>query len=358
MPKIGRESKKVVFFGIEDIRLETAGVTRPEKGDLLIRNKNSFFCGTDVKIIKNGYFRIRDGQPRVLGHELSGVIEMVGAEVRDFREGDAVLVAPNLGCGNCEICREGNDHLCNQYEAIGITLDGGFADHTLVPERFVQAGNVIPLPEGYSFEEAALIEPISCCFNGVKALDPSPEDRVLIMGAGPIGAFHALLMRAIGVEQVFICDLLGERVEKLSFLPGVRRFCNRDINMIEHCRDMTGGRLFDVVITANPAPQSQQIALQIAGIHGRINLFGSVSKGIRAVELDTNQIHYKELTVVGTTRSTVSHFHEVIRLLAETDMRKYLSHWVSASYLLTQFQKAYEAAQDPRNLKIGFRFDE
>lgn len=351
------ESRRAAFCGIEDVRLETVPMEAPRNGDLLLRNKRSFLCATDLKIIRKGYFRIKEGERRVLGHELAGVVAMAGPSVEAFREGDSVLLAPNLGCGNCDLCREGNDHLCRQYEAIGITLDGGFADYTLVPERFVRSGNVIRIPHGYSFDEAALIEPLACCLNGLERLRPVPGDRALIMGAGPIGAFHALLMKALGVHRVFICDLLGERVEKLSFLPGVERFCNKDLDLPGYSLEITGERLFDIVITANAAPECQQIALKVAGVHGRVNFFGGLAGDVKEVGLETNQIHYKELTVVGSTRCKVTHFHQVIRLLGESGMKGYLAHWVSAKHPLSRFKEAYEAAAKPANLRVGFSLD-
>jgi threonine dehydrogenase-like Zn-dependent dehydrogenase len=351
------ESLRAVFCGIDNVVVETTRFNAPADGELLVRNKASFVCATDLKIIKNGYFRIKEGERRVLGHEVSGVVEMVGPSVENYQEGDAVLIAPNLGCGSCELCRAGYEHLCAEYEAIGITLDGGFAQHTLVPQRFIRAGNVIRLPQGYNFDQAALIEPASCCLNAHERIQPRPGDKALVIGAGPIGAFHTLLLKAARLESVFICDLVQERLEKLSFLAGVERFCNKDRDLLEYSRQATAGRMFDIVIVANASPQCQQIALKVAGIRGRVNFFGGIPKNAGEVPLDTNQIHYKELTVIGTTRSKLAHFHEVIRLLAETGMTGHLDRWVSAKYTLNRFPDACKAAMQPGNLKVGFSLD-
>jgi len=113
-------------------------------------------CGTDIRMYRNGYKGVSEATPLVLGHEIAGVVERAGPGAAGPREGTRVAVAPNYGCGVCDACVGGNTQLCPDYKAFGISLDGGFAAWLRVPEPAVRQGNLTPVPDGVSFEEAAL----------------------------------------------------------------------------------------------------------------------------------------------------------------------------------------------------------
>ena len=179
--------KAVRLYGVCDLRQEEIPTPHAGPGEILLRVKATALCGTDVRMYLNGAAGIDQDHPRVIGHEISGVIEEMGEGVQGYEQGQRVCVAPNFGCGVCDSCVSGNTHLCGSYQALGINLDGGLAEYVLVPARAVSQGNVAAMADHVSFEEASIVEPLSCVYNGQEQVGIRPGDEVLVIGAGPIG---------------------------------------------------------------------------------------------------------------------------------------------------------------------------
>ncbi|HXK45379.1 MAG TPA: alcohol dehydrogenase catalytic domain-containing protein, partial [bacterium] len=124
--------KAAVLKSIENLEILEREIPAPQKGEILIRVKSCAICGTDIKVFHHGHKHIVF--PRVTGHELSGIIEKIGSDVRNFREGERVAVAPAIPCGECYYCRRGWQSMCDNLKAIGYHFDGGFAQYMIVPE--------------------------------------------------------------------------------------------------------------------------------------------------------------------------------------------------------------------------------
>lgn len=155
--------KAAVLYGPMDIRLEQR-VLPPLGADAIrLRIQSAALCGTDLRMWKNG---IPGNPPRVLGHEMAGVIAEIGSQVRGYAVGDKIAVAPNMGCGLCDQCVSGRSHMCPDYRALGIQLDGAFAEYVDVPGEAVRHGNVCKLGPAIGFAEAAAVEAFSCAYNG------------------------------------------------------------------------------------------------------------------------------------------------------------------------------------------------
>ena len=209
------------MYGVDDIRLEEIPVPVPQAGEILLKVKAAAVCGTDVRMIKNGAAGIDENHPRILGHEIAGIIEKTGDGVTGYEKGMRVSVAPNMGCGICDMCVSGNSHLCPDYKALGINLDGGFAEYCIIPAQAVKSGNVCILEEGVTFDDGAVNEPLSCVCNGFERADIRPGDRVLVIGAGPIGIMHCALALMAGA----VVYLNGARL--IAQIPELRgRPCN------------------------------------------------------------------------------------------------------------------------------------
>ena len=197
----------------------------------------------------------------VIDDDFAGIVEKVGPGVTGYREGMRVAVAPNMGCGVCDRCVSGNTQLCADYRAFGINIDGGFAERQLVPAAAVRQGNLSEMPAGVDFAAAAVVEPLSCVYNAFQRCAIGPGDTVLVMGSGPIGLMHARLAKMGGAAKVFMNDINAER---LAWCAGLEKAITpvESPNLAERLRDETHGRGVDVVITANPAPESQVAALE------------------------------------------------------------------------------------------------
>ena len=298
-----------------DIRAETVPDPTIGPGEVLVRTRSAFVCGTDVRMYKNGRAGISHDNPRVLGHEFAGFIEAVGADVTEYTPGMRVAVAPNYGCGKCDRCTSGNTQLCKQQRAIGIADDGAFAELVRVPALAVQQGNIYVLPDTVSFHAAALAEPFSCAWNAYERIGIEAGDRVLVIGAGPIGVMHAKIARLAGAGRILMNDLSEDRLEAAKRIdPGVETVLTDDLPA--EISRLTDGEGVDLVITAASVASIQEMAFSLAGMNGRIMFFGGLPKGNSTVRLDTNEIHYKQLTVSGTTMQSLRQYRKVLDLLA------------------------------------------
>ena len=186
-----------------------------DAGDISMRSPGSAsICGTDLRISRHGHFKIPAGSTRPGAR--GGRRCRPGRPRGDgYREGDRVSVTPNVGCGHCRFCRLGLNNMCPDYEAFGVSLDGGFEEYLRIPGFAVQRGNVFHLPERVSYAEAALVEPFSCCLRGQEA-GCGAEDTVLIVGAGPIGAFNVMLAKLAGAKKIIVANRSQPRLDRMK----------------------------------------------------------------------------------------------------------------------------------------------
>jgi len=350
--------RAALLYGKEDLRIQDLPVPEIGAEEVLLQVKAAAICGTDIRMYRNGAKGVGPQSPLVLGHELSGMVARVGRGVHGVQgpaEGDRVAVAPNMGCGTCNACVSGNTHFCeNGYRAFGINLPGGFAEFVLIPAEAVRQGNLCALSPEVSFAAAALAEPLSCVFNAFQRCAIRPGDRVLIIGAGPIGLMHAKLARMGGAGRIFLNDLSAERLEDCRRLePGLVTIPGAD--PAAQVLSLTAGKGLDVVITACPAPEAQVTALKVAAVNGRVVFFGGLPADRAVVPLDTNLIHYRQLMVTGTARSSLSQFRQVLQLIAGGLVR--VDELVSARWPLERIGEAFQTVMRASGLKHVVSFE-
>lgn len=342
------------MFGPGDVRVVDMPV--PEIGDdeLLVQVKSAGICGTDLRIIRNGYAGIGPETPRTLGHEISGIVAAAGKDVRGFRKGMRVGIAPNMGCGNCSNCITGNQHLCGSYEALGVQMDGGFSEYVRIPAKAIQFGNVVELPDHVSYDEAAINEPLSCVYNGILQCPITPGDDVLIIGAGPIGMMYGQLAKMFGAARVFIANRSPERLRMCENIDA--SFITVPASGLLESMDVwTGGKGVNVCVTANPSPEAQQLAVEVVGVHGRINFFGGLPRELENVSLNTNAIHYKQIVVTGSTKANNHHFRKMLQFISSgmIDVKKL----ISARYPIERAAEAISFAEGSQGIKTVLTFD-
>jgi threonine dehydrogenase-like Zn-dependent dehydrogenase len=342
--------KAVVCKGIGSLEVKEVPVPKVVAGGILLRVMAASLCGTDLRILNFGHRKIPESTERILGHEFSGVIEEIGPGAEGFQRGERVSVAPNIGCGACEQCVQGRANLCPQYEAFGISLDGAFAEKISIPAKAVFQGNIIKLPETLSFEEAALAEPLSCVLNGLEACQIRYGDALLIFGAGPIGLMHLMLGRISGTRKVIVADIVEQRLRLAKELGGDVILNSQASHFREKVLLETDGKGPDVIITACPVPEVQEIALEIAAKEGRINFFGGLPQGRETIHCPSNLIHYKNLKVTGVTGGSNIQFRRALSLLASKriDLKRLITH----SFEIGRAKEAFEVAKRGEGLKI------
>ena len=342
----------LVYHGPEDLRVERRAAPEIGPGEVLVKVEAASICATDLRIVAGAHRKFAPGVVRIPGHEVAGVVAGIGRDVRGLEVGQRVFVAPNFGCGKCLPCAGGRNNLCPGTEALGITLDGAFAEYVRIPAAAVEQDNVIPLAAHVSTEVAALAEPLACVLHGQKAIAIGAGDKVVILGAGPIGMIHLLLAKSRGARKVIVSDPVRERLE-LARAFGADRTVNPESEDLERAvRDETSDEGASAVIVATPAAQAFEQALEIAGVGGRINLFAGLPRDRSVVPLNCNLIHYKELLVTGTTACSTSDCRNAIELVAAGLID--LSPLVSGRYPLTASREAFDTARDRRGLKVLF----
>ena len=325
-----------------------------------LRVKACGVCATDVKIYNYGHRLLR--LPRVLGHELAGVIDEVGPAWADqFQRGQRVAVCAVINCGQCRFCLRNVPSMCEQLEAFGYHYDGGYQEYLIIPAKSVRCGGVQPLPDHVSFEEAAVAELLACSLNGQALSDFRFGQSALIIGAGPVGILQALLAHARGCAPVYIADVLPEK------LGLAREICGAGLAGALDSRDrqsfvsaglkVTGGYGFDQVMICCGVPVAQQASLELVAKCGCVNFFGGLPQGKSDVVLDTNHIHYKQFRVVGTHGSSVLDNREAVALIAQgqIDLKPVITDRIELAGLEPALQVG---GKDPRHLKAVVSYEE
>jgi L-iditol 2-dehydrogenase len=340
----------VVYHAPQDIRVEQVSVPDIGAEEILLRVETASICGTDLRIFHGEHRKYTAGTIRIPGHEVVGTIAALGSAVQGYHAGDRVFVAPNMGCGHCRQCVSGKNNLCANYQAIGVTIDGGFAEYMRIPSAAVRQGNVIPIGNHIDPAVAALTEPFACVLRGQNAIGIQPGDRVLIFGAGPIGIMHIKLALARGASQVIVSEPAVDRAEQ------ARRMGAHDVvipgqeDVLEAVNRITQGLGADAVIVAAPAQAAQEAALQLAAVGGRINFFGGLPKNNPEIRFDSNLVHYKELVVTGTTACSTRDCWQANEIITSGLVN--LDDLISQRFPLSQALTAFAAAEDRKALKI------
>ncbi len=327
-------------------------VPPPEMADdeLLVEVKAASICGTDLRIVRNGHRKLRDGQRIVLGHEFAGVVARAGRRAAGFPEGLRVGVAPNMGCGRCGMCARALPNMCPDYTAFGITLDGAHTRYVRVPHAALAQGSVVPLPEAVPFHHACLIEPFSCVVNASRAVRIQPGETALVFGAGPIGLMHVMLAALCGASRVICADMQPERLTLAAALGATSVVDPSREDVREHVMAATDGRGADVAITACSVAAVQEEAIGLLAPLGRLCLFGGLPKDGSHVRLDTNLIHYKQLVVTGVTGGAPRDFRAAMAMVAAG--RVPIDRVISHRFPLSDMAAAYEAAMGGDAMKV------
>jgi L-iditol 2-dehydrogenase len=326
------------FHAPGDVRLEEAGEPVAGPGDVVIRVGNCSTCGTDLKIFRFGHHHIRP--PRVMGHEIAGEVVSLGSGVDAFAVGDRVQVIAAIPCGHCADCEAGRMTVCPNQESMGYHYDGGFAELMRVPAKVLAVDGLNRIPDGVSFAEASVAEPLACVLNGQELARVGAGDDVLVIGSGPIGCLHVRLARARGAARVFLADINAERLALAAGLVAPDAAIDGSaVDLVDEVRKLTDGRGVTVAIVAAASGAAQEQALQLVAPQGRVSFFGGLPKDNPVVPVDANLVHYRELTIVGASGSSPRHNARALELIATgaVPVADLITHRVPLDDVLTAF---------------------
>ena len=330
--------------------LEIADVETPRagEGDIVIRVRAAAICGTDLRII-SGKKKKGVRFPSIIGHEFAGEVIDVGRGVGSFKVGDRVAADPVIPCRGCAYCRSGRENVCLNRRAIGYEYDGAFAEYLRIPAPALEAGNVMRIPDGMSFDAAALAEPLACCLNGQRNAGVFLGDTVLICGSGPIGLMHLQLAKAAGASLVAVSEPNPQRRQRAKDLGADLVIDPSAEDPGEMIRARTGGLGADVVLLAIGVPALANDALSYVRKGGRVNLFAGFSVG-DVSGMDVNLIHYNEICVSGASALSRNGYETAFKLIASGAIP--VERLVSDRVPLAEFDRAARLAESGQALKI------
>lgn len=296
--------KKV--FLTEDRKLEVMETSPPAvpRGGVLVSMRAAAVCRTDLKMFESGQKDL--SLPRILGHE--GVGEITESDNPSFELGTMVAIYPGIFCGECEQCGKGITAQCEKIRIYGFNEDGFF--RSIIPFHGEQLRSLVPFPKGLDPEQGVLAEPLACCLNAVRKFNPVKKGRALIIGAGAVGSMFAALLKAENWGEIFMADINRQRL--LDELPrGVKTIDTSSSDLFESLDN----KKVDLVIPACPDGLNWHF-WKIMNQGGCVSFFSGNRKGNELLPIDTNAVHYRELTIAGSYGCNIRDFISALNILA------------------------------------------
>lgn len=335
-----------VLYGKENVTVERLPIPSIGEGEVLVKIETALTCGTDLKVYRRGYHARMIVVPSVFGHEFAGTIAKVGPEVNGFVEGMPVVAANSAPCGECYYCHRQEFSVCNDL----LFLNGAYAEYIKVPRRIV-ATNLLPIPEQVSYAAAAMVEPVACVMRGLEEAEVREQDTVVVLGLGPIGLLFVRLAKLRGARVL----AFGRRKTRLRTAERLGADNVFDIDAIEaipaKVKSLTSGYGADKVIECVGHPTAWELAIACTRRGGTVTLFGGCAAGT-TVSLDTERIHYDQLTIKSPFHHTPRHVRGALELLAKGVLDA--SDWISHHAPLIELPKVLaDLAQTNGTLKVA-----
>lgn len=266
-------------------------VTYPKPGpnDVTIQVKRCGICGTDLHIYQGTFL---PNYPLIPGHEFSGIVSEVGANVTSFKAGDRVAVDPSLFCGKCDYCLSARGNHCVEWKATGDTVNGAMAEYVKVPQE-----TVFLMPEGMPFSEGAFIEPIACVVHGMNQLQLSVGQSVLLFGAGSMGQLLVQALTHAGAGELAVIDVSEHKLQMAKKNGATHTYLSSEIETKLANRKKHNG--FDVVVDATGIPAVIQTQLQYLAPKGTHLQFGVAPHGA-TISISPFEIYHMDWKLVGS----------------------------------------------------------
>jgi len=295
--------KAAVYRGQGQVLVEDVAVPAVGPGELLLRVEACGICHTDLKKIEHNLLP----PPRIYGHETAGVIARIGDGVDGFRVGESVAAFHHIPCQECFYCYKKLYAQCDRYKQVGITAGwepagGGFAQYALVKDWIVRRG-VVRIPDGVSYEQACMVEPVNTCLKAVKQADPKPEEVVLILGQGPIGLLFTMLVKLRG-SRIVVADAIARRRDLAAKFGAECAWDPRKTDVSAAVQSLSAGRGADLVIVAASVPGIAEQAVRSSRPGARILLFAQTSDKER-IEVSGADICKEERVLFGCYSASV-----------------------------------------------------
>ena len=325
---------------VEDIDKPRAGT-----GEVVLKVNACAICGTDQRVLAG----TKAVDVPVVGHEISGIAVEIGAGVKGVEQGKRYIVQTVIGCGECAACRREEHNLCEKgFTAIGYQYNGGFAEYMVMPRIAVEQGCLIEIPDSLSDLDATMIEPLSCCVNGMKYIPAEEMENIVIFGGGIIGVLNGLVCKARGARNVTIMDVSQDRLDLLKNelkLPFQHFVNSREVDPVKWAKELTGGLGVDAVVVAASVKPLVASGLKMLGKGGHLSIFAGMPKPDSEFPIDLNIIHYGEINVHGANSSARSEYLEARDLIVSGKINP--TPLITHRYKLEDFNAAVATQADP-----------
>lgn len=312
--------KAARYYGIQDVRYEE--VEKPVCGpdEALIKVAYAGICGSDLHIYNKGMFI--QNIPETMGHEFVGVIEAVGDHVKDFAPGDAVIANPMVPCMACESCQKGSYNTCEALGFIGEVRPGCFGEYISIGQD-----TLIPVPAQAELKQVALAEPLAVALNICERAGFKPEDRVALVGVGPIGLLTILAAKTLyGVGEITAVDISRARLELA-----------RQVGASEIYTKLPDGLTFNKVIDAAGQPVTFNTAVRHVESNGCLYVVSIFEKDFI---FDINTLVSKQATLVGCNVYTRKNLEDAVQVISEGKVD--VSPVISRVFDITQCAEAFQ----------------
>ncbi len=324
--------KSAVYNGIENISIQDN--PRPEiiDGGILLKIHGCAVCGSDIRTYSFGNGMLNP--PWIIGHETVGEV-VENKSKNGLKPGQRVAVATAIPCGHCQYCYEGKHTMCSNMLAHGFNFPGGFSEYMAISPYAVERNVLNVIPEHITSEEACLTEPLACVLNGQELLNIGLGDRVLVIGTGAIGCMHIQVAYARGASQVIALEINPARINiAKQYSDYIINPAEVDIKEYLNSSSKEFGDI-NVVIVACSSAEAQAQAIELAGPRGRICNFGGLPKNNPIANINANQIHYKELTILGSFSSSPRHNKQALQMISSgaVDVKPLISKTVKLEQL-------------------------
>ncbi len=303
--------RAAILHGREDVRIEQVPIPKAALGELVVQVGAALTCGTDLKVFRRGYHARMIVPPALFGHEQAGTVVEAGDGVTDFAPGDRVVALNSAPCGKCYFCLRGQENLCDDL----LFNNGAYAEFIKIPERIV-AKNTLIIPDNVPLEHAALTEPLACAVHGFEDSNPRKGDTIAVIGGGPLGLMIVHVAALAGYETISIVkhDGQADAARQLGATHVVQAPTIR--KAVRETRALTpNDRGVDIAIEAVGTPETWLEAVELVRKGGTVNFFGGCAQNTN-VTLDTNRIHYSDITLRATFHHTPAMCRKALALIA------------------------------------------
>lgn len=338
--------KAAVLYRTGELTLDDVPMPPVGPRDVLVKVAAAGICHTDLGIVDG---HVPAGKlPMILGHEVAGEIVQIGDEVSATLLGMRVCVSYGIVCGSCAQCTSGNDTLCDKWQTMGRTVNGGFAEYMAAP-----AENVVLLPHHVGFEEAAIIPcSVATAFHAVKRADIGPDQKVAILGIGGVG-LNAVQFACLAGAEVIAVDVADRKLEIARSFGASACVNPQRVDVVSSIRELSAGRGADVCLEFVGSPATYRTCIDSVRRGGRVVVAGYHSE---ALQVNSLRLMLDEVTITGAHVANRSEIREIVGLLDKRriDLGKMVTHTVAFEDILSGFRRLRTQEGDPIRIVVRF----